>query len=319
MNNKEIGGYFSLELKKNDFYYHKNSIKLNSARNCFEYILQTVKVNKVYVPYYNCSVMLEPLLKTNTSYEFYKINENLEIIDKIGLKSDEYILYVNYFGIKNKYIDFLIEMYGSKLIVDNSQSFFSKFTKDIFSIYSPRKFFGVSDGGYLRGKNITKLELDYDHSLGRISHLIGRIEETGSKYYSEYKKNDNSLIMQDIKKMSKFTDVILSNINYKEIVKIRNKNFLFLHEKLKSMNELNVDVEYIDGPMVYPFIYKQNIRETLIKNKIYVATYWEDVLSIDELPGKEKYLTINIIPLPIDQRYNLEDMGKIIKVIEDNM
>ena len=35
-----IGGYFELELR-NGAYYHKDAIRLNTARNCFEYILRS--------------------------------------------------------------------------------------------------------------------------------------------------------------------------------------------------------------------------------------------------------------------------------------
>ncbi len=32
-----IGGYFELELRKGE-HYHKDALKLNTARNCFEYV-----------------------------------------------------------------------------------------------------------------------------------------------------------------------------------------------------------------------------------------------------------------------------------------
>ena len=72
-----IGGYFELELRKGE-HYHKNAIRLNTARNCFEYVLRSRSYDKVYIPYYTCEVMLEPIQKLGIDYEFYHINELLE-------------------------------------------------------------------------------------------------------------------------------------------------------------------------------------------------------------------------------------------------
>lgn len=54
---KPIGGYFELELRQGE-HYHKDAIRLNSARNCFEYILLARKYKKVFLPYYTCEVLL---------------------------------------------------------------------------------------------------------------------------------------------------------------------------------------------------------------------------------------------------------------------
>ena len=68
-----IGGYFELELQRKEEYY-KNAIRLNTGRNAFEYILRARGYTKVYLPYYTCDVMLEPINKLNLQYEFYSID-----------------------------------------------------------------------------------------------------------------------------------------------------------------------------------------------------------------------------------------------------
>lgn len=317
MLNKEIGGYFELELPKVGQHYHPNALKLNSARNSFEYILKVLKPKKVYLPYFNCAVMLEPIKKTDICHEFYHIDKNLEIVNKISLQQDEYILYINYFGIKNKYVKTLIKKYGKYVIIDNSQSFFTILPNKVLSIYSPRKFFGVPDGGYLAGELSSNLLLKHDKSIGRISHLIGRIEETGNQYYSEFKKNDDSLSMQNIKRMSKITDILLGGLDYQDLLKIRNDNFLFLHEKLKNINELHIELKHINGPLIYPLLLKNDIKNILIQNKIYIATYWQEVLNIPKISHIEQYLTSHLLALPIDQRYNKNDMRRIVKIIKE--
>ena len=54
---KEIGGYFEIEFPDVHSGIHEKAIKLNTARNCFEYILQANRYSKVYVPYFTCDVV----------------------------------------------------------------------------------------------------------------------------------------------------------------------------------------------------------------------------------------------------------------------
>ncbi len=64
-----IGGYFSLELPLQEK-YHKNAFQLNTGRNCLEYILLVRGYKKVYLPFYTCEAVMEPINKLGISYEF---------------------------------------------------------------------------------------------------------------------------------------------------------------------------------------------------------------------------------------------------------
>ena len=71
---KSIGGYFELETKPAAAYYPA-AIALNTARNAFEYVLLVRKYSKVYVPYFTCEVMFEPLKKLDIEFQFYQIDK----------------------------------------------------------------------------------------------------------------------------------------------------------------------------------------------------------------------------------------------------
>src|SRR5215510_594465 len=95
----DLGGYFELELRDGQ-HYHSAAIELNTARNCVEYILKVREYKKIYIPYYTCEIILEPIKKCNVDYEFYSINQKLEPINKYNLSDGEAFLYTNYFGLK---------------------------------------------------------------------------------------------------------------------------------------------------------------------------------------------------------------------------
>lgn len=310
---KEIGGYFSLEIGNRKEYY-PDLIKLNTGRNCLEYILKVRKYNKIYIPYYTCEAILEPLRKLNVFHEFYHVNKKLEPIFEKKLKQNEAILINNYFGIKEKAINEICRNYYN-VIVDNSQAFFAKPVHNIDTFYSIRKFFGVADGAYLSINKKLNQNLKTDISYKRMSHLLIRLDKSASFAYESYKQNDDKLIDIPTKKMSKLTQAILRSIDYEEVKKIREKNFKKLHSTFQEFNELEIDTYNLQGPMVYPFVINgEDLRQHFVKNKIFIATYWPNVYKWCNESQLEYQMTKKILPIPIDQRYDENDMDNIIAI-----
>lgn len=310
-----IGGYFELELQRRE-HYHKNAIKLNSARNCFEYILRAKQYAKVYIPYYICDVMLEPIKKMNLHYEFYHIDKNLEPINEINLKKNEAFLYTNYFGLQQSCVERLSRVYGPQLIIDNAQAFYAPRMNGIDTFYSPRKFFGIADGGYLYTDNLLDGSFEQDYSYNRMSHLLKRIDLSAEDGYNDFHENEDSLINQPIKRMSKLTDSILSSINYGNAKIARINNFHILDSSLKSYNRLNVNLNNNTVPMIYPFLTTDKIlKQKLISKRIYVATYWQNVCKWTQESDWEHNLVNELIAIPIDQRHGENEMKFIIETI----
>ena len=68
--------------------------------------------------------------------------------------------------------------------------------------------------------------------------------------------------------------------------------------------------------MVYPFLSDDiNLRKKLIDNKVYVASYWPNVKNMSNLESVESQFAVNLIPIPIDQRYGNDDLNKILEII----
>ena len=122
-----IGGYFELaDLVERGEFPHNDGVLLNTGRNALEYILRSIgNVKHVYLPYYTCEVVLEPLKKLNIPYTYYHINSSFEIADELKPQESEYVIANNYYGIKDAYIEKLASQYGDKLIADCAQAFFS--------------------------------------------------------------------------------------------------------------------------------------------------------------------------------------------------
>ena len=315
-----IGGYFGLELN-NGKHYHNGAIKLNTARNCFEYILNVRMYSKVYIPYYTCNVMLEPLNKLGVDYEFYHIDKLLEPQKRYELKSKEAFLYTNYYGLKQNCVIELAKIYGKQLIVDNAQAFFERPIKNIDTFYSARKFFGVSDGAYLFTDKELEADLEQDISYNRMSHLLKRIDTGAESGYTDLRQNDDSLIENPILRMSNLTNAILQGVDYDSIKIKRRENYLWLHKHLADVNNVSFDLIDNTAPMVYPFGIKNGckIRRLLNEKRIFIATYWHDVVTSVKKESLEYDLSMNIVALPIDSRYTVSEMDIIISTIKNNI
>jgi len=312
---KTLGGYMGLQLQKGKPYY-PDLIRLNTARNSLEYILITKAYTTIYLPYFTCEVLLEPIKRLNLYYHFYKIDENMDPIIDFKVDDQSCMLYTNYYGVKTSTVQALSKT-QKNLIIDNAQAFYAEPIPGIDTFYSCRKFFGVPDGAYLYTSGAKRLKLEQDVSIERFSHLIREVDLGIENGYSDYVRNNDVLIDNDVREMSKLTQAILASIDYDHCAKKRKENFVFLHEALSSINQLKINFSADDTPMVYPLLVNQpDLKAQLIKQKIFVATYWPNVFDWTLPDSMEYYLAENIVPLPIDQRYNLEDMQYMVTLLK---
>ena len=317
---KEIGGYFELELPApQGEFIHSNCVLTNSGRHALEYILTSIKtpISKIWLPYYTCEVVLQPIIRLGLKYEFYHIDTKLELSEDIKLADGEYIIVNNYFGIKDKYVGELAEKYGNNCIIDNAQAWYAKEILGVSQFYSPRKFFGMPDGG-VACSCFTNDEIDIqDYSSDRCAHLLKRIDINAGEGYSDFRSNSNCIRNQNVKRMSRLSHRILASIDFDAVKSIRRSNFAILNEALRCSNMLSLpNSETYECPMVYPYLTNNpDLRRKLISNKIFVATYWPNVLTDCNNTTIEYQLAQNILPLPIDQRYDSNDMERIVSLI----
>ncbi len=317
---KPIGGFFELELNYGNEQYHKTQTVLSTGRSCLNLIIKEVSPSKIFLPYYICDSLIEPIANKKINYQFYSLNQKLEPEENILLKDNEYIIYINYFGLMKGTVGNLIEKYPNNLILDNTQAFYEKGFSDIWSFNSARKFFGVPDGAFLYSPYplITDLfnrngDFHYDHLV----HRLIKKQEIAYKEFVAYEKSLND----EIKYVSILSELLLSNIDYQKAKEKRIINYKMCHSAFKEINQLNLSLQTDSVPMVYPLLVETNFdREVLFKKNIFIPTFWEDVLqrSDDENIYKfEKRISKQLLPLPVDQRYGIDDMNYLISEVHN--
>lgn len=314
---REIGGYIELDEYTLPM-LHEGAIALNCGRNTLEYLIKAKGIKKICIPKFMCSSVIGVCRRVGITTRYYSIS--LDFMPKdIDLDDDEWIYVVNYYGQLNNETIKQLKIKYERIIVDNAQAYYQMPVEGIDTLYTCRKFFGVPDGAFLYTDEIIKEDIGQDESFERMKFLLGRYERTASEFYKEYVDNNEMFINEPIKRMSKLTYNLLHGIDYELIKRKRHNNFKILHEELKEINKLNLSIP--DGAFMYP-LYIENgyiIRQILQKEKVYIPTLWPDVFDICEDTEIEYDMARNILPLPVDQRYNEEDMKYVISLIKKSL
>ena len=311
---KEIGGYIEFE-KFHSVMLYDDGIKLNCGRNAFAYLIESKNIRKVRFPRMMCDSNDKVLSRNGLEVRYYSIGRDLKMED-ITLDDDEWLYVVNYYGpLSDERILSLKKKYD-RIVVDNAQAYFQRPLAGVDTIYTCRKFFGVTDGAVLYTDREINRELPCDESFRRMNFLLGRFERTASEFYGEYAANNDMFFDEPLKRMSRLTENILHGIDYGYIENRRTENFRLYHEALKSVNKLELSIA--NGAFMYP-LYIENgtdIRKKLISMKIYAPTLWPNVFDRCSTTDAEYDLASNIIPLPCDQRYSDDEINYVIEAIK---
>lgn len=310
---KEIGGYIELDTCRHAM-LHEDAILLNCGRNALAYLLEARSIKKLYLPYFLCDSVANVCKKYGVEVAFYHIGENWLPKDLV-IDEDTWLYIVNFYGqITREDLARLVAAYRN-IIIDNAQAYFDAPLANVDTLYTCRKFFGVSDRAVLYTNSKLERSLEIDESFNRIHYVLGRYERTASEFYEEAAKNNDIFDNEPIKEMSRLTKNLLRSIDYEYVKQIRTNNFAYLHEKLRKVNKLNV--RPIEGAFMYPLLIDDGmkIRKQLQQMKIYIPTLWPNVLEECETSTLEYKFAADILPIPVDQRYGIEDMEYLVEVI----
>lgn len=317
MSTRAIGGYFELELPRQRHDVFPGALRFQSARSAFFALLRAARPVRVWMPFYLCDTMYAPLQEMGIDFRQYSIDESFNIVGNPVVGDGEWLYHVNYFGVHDSQVDAVLARFGhERVVIDNCQAFFSKPRECVATIYSPRKFFGVPDGGLLLTSVAVELPAQRDTgSTTRATHLVERLAATPETGYASYKAAEHSLEQLEPQRMSQLTQALLSTVDLDQARSTRNDNFLALHAGLARFNQCTLELARIDGPLCYPLLIDApGLREHLIASRVFVATYWPDVQGRVEATAVEAMLANCLIPLPCDQRYGAAEMARVVQL-----
>ncbi|KAE8759820.1 hypothetical protein FSO04_11980 [Paraburkholderia madseniana] len=318
---RAIGGYFELELPPVGSPLHDGALCFQSSRAAFLALLRPLRPTAVWMPWYICDAMIEPLRMAGTAVKRYRLDSDLRV-QSVDLAQGEWLVYVNYFGLCEYQVnDVLSRFPRERVVIDNAQALFAQPRDCLATLYSPRKFLGVPDGGYL----VTQQPIDMPNatdqtSVQRCAHLLSRLAQDAEAGYADYAAAEESLKNQEPLQMSQLTRRMLASVDYDSVRARRVANFAYLREKLQRYNRFTFHDSETAVPLCYPFFgAPSGLREALRAQRVYTPGYWPDVAAAEGVPDFESDLPDSTLFLPCDQRLTRADLAPIVQRILDRL
>lgn len=311
----EIGGYFGLEAPHHPLPFG-SVLYYQSARAAFHAVLHASGLKRIFIPCYICDSIILAAQNAGLEVMIYQLDEAfLPKNMPTYLAQDTGIIYVNYFGLSQNLVHKILKMFpASKVLIDQSQALFAP-PCDVFAeIFSPRKFVGLPDGGFVRTNLTIKAPTQEDDgSLERLRHLYKRFAYSARDGYADF--NSARLTLSDTtpKSMSRLTKRMLHTIDWQSVAKKRSTHYSQMANRLSASNDIPWHLSHGDAPLCYPYTRKgvdfTEIRKQLADDyDIFTATYWPDVVVRAEIGSTEEVMTKNTLFLPVDQRMTPEQI-----------
>ena len=204
-----FGGFITPE---NQRYLDSHAFEFSSLRAALVYFLNFSNVKNLYLPVYYCHDVTDFLIKHGIQLKFYNIDKNFKPL-KVSLTDREKILYPDYFGVNQRAVEKVISTFGSKnVIIDCAQSFWAEYTFTAI-LKSYRKFFPVPDGSSILTNLQLKLGSIEQNNSVKLDHLLDPVKKSA---YEHFLKAEEEFSKLKIKKISKVTRVLMSNLDLKQ-------------------------------------------------------------------------------------------------------
>jgi hypothetical protein len=318
-----FGGYFELGLASPQAPRYPNAIAFQSARAAFLALLRNGRPHRIFMPRLICDSMLAAAAAAGVPVEFYDLTHHLHVADGVHPERSDWLLCVNYLGLcSSACADVLARFEPKCVILDHAQAYYAPPLPCLATLYSPRKFFGLADGGLI----VTRFPLADPPgidtgSIERMRHLLIRLGDTPEAGYEDYRRAEKTLDDVEPKGMSILTRKLFASYDAEGSRLRRNANFRRLHEMLGECNGALPAAELIDGPLCYPYgPVGPSLRSALWERRMFVPVYWPEVLARVAKGSFEERWASSVLALPCDQRYGEDDMTTIaalVKSLED--
>lgn len=333
---KIIGGVFGLDLtdpyfKNSPPFLDEKNIFLANGRSGIDFLVRELSPRQVWMPSYLCGTMLEGIKHNDFSYRFYAVDYDLKFshrdwLDAVG--ENDLVVFIEYFGFPCE--SSVLSLAKSKrawVLVDACQALLSKrrYSDFDFLLFSPRKFLGVPDGGILCSNKQQyfgqgKLQMSPDpwwFTAFEATALRGEFDRKGGdrRWFQLFRKADIQSPVGNYA-MSEFSKRLLSKFDYRTIARKRAENFRFLASelgKLALFPKLPSDVVPLGFPIRTE--YRDRLRQVLFGENIYPPVHWAIKGVVPERFEDSHRLSEDIMTLPCDQRYEIEDMRRMTALV----
>ena len=321
---KEVGSEFhkmELDAGRGIFFPGVGSFTF-SGRTAMETVLKKLPhIETALLPSYCCDSMIEPFRRAGISVDFFDVEYDGTLRYEIN-KSADMLLWCNYFGFKNEMPDFngiIVEDITHSLLSDISHHMRSNFL-----VASVRKWEPLYCGGYC---SVTTDSIEppgeFVENKSRAmelktQYLVDGDEDKKAEYLSLFRKSNEWLANNySGLGMDHYSREYLTSVDIERHKEIRRRNARILYEGLQGKVDFLFPLDQMDCPLFVPIVCanaaeRNKLRNKLTAERIYCPVHWPH-------PNADCQSNLYEIELSLicDQRYNEDDMERIVSVLSE--
>lgn len=340
-NDKQIGTPSQFKCEGEDYVW------LSTGRSAIAYAIHTIErrnqhIKKVAVlPSFTCDTVFEPFLKAGYDVHYYPVGKNLRttsdsILETVLKHDASIVLYHRYFGFNtlDEQVDRMCDILhglGKYTIEDCTQCLYSNFdrSKADYIVGSIRKWTGTPDGGFIvsRSGSFDDKPQESDKILENAKVIASfakyryLIENKGKKsdMLSMYRKAEDILDEQSgFYTIAPMSAKVQASLDTNDLSNKRRDNFNILRLALKGRFYPLFELDgYKTVPLYFPILVEDraSLQKHLVQNAVYAPVVWpKDDKQPKQCEGAENAYE-HLLCIPIDQRYDADDMNRIVEVI----
>lgn len=312
--------------------FHNSTQWFLSGRSALQSIIkELVNCKSVCLPSWCCDSIIKPFVDAGKVVSFYPVYFNGNLIQEIALDCDA-ILIMDYFGYNGSIK--VPASYNGVIIRDVTHSIFSNSYNDAdYYFGSLRKWCGVWTGGFAWAKDNHQLfmsdliSIEYvdlrktamTKKASYITNVESKTDITDKQFLNLFSKAED--LLDDVGEESA-TERDINTAIHLDVDAMRSKRQANATVLMKALKDWLIFPELIqtDCPMFVPVIVpegkRNELRQYLIENEIYCPVHWP-VSSYHVLDDRERFIYDNELSLVCDQRYDEDDMLRIVESIKD--
>lgn len=292
-----------------------------SGRSALKAIVQEIKdkTKSVSLPSWCCDSIISPFLEVGIEVTFYPVfgaEQHLENITTDAILLMDFFGYTGYSHIEN---------YNGIIIRDVTHSLFSRQYDDAdYYFGSLRKWAGFWTGGYAWGFKRLLKELPMNEEYVRLRQKAMEDKRAYIEWRTYLKEFLNTFLQAEamldncgIEGMARRDYDCVRTLDAQFIRDRRRSNASILLEAFEE-DAVFKDFKKQDCPMFVPIIVpdgqRNALRQYLIEHQIYCPVHWP-VTEVHRLRPEEQFIYDNELSLVCDQRYDGDDMHRIINTI----
>lgn len=294
------------------------------------HLAHTAAESTVWLPAYCCESIAAPFLRKSLPVRFYSVGERLDRIDADPSQGDT-LLFIHYFGCRNRIALHRIEEFhaGSiRLIEDCVQAALTTGigTHGDHALTSLRKLLPQTDGAMLASRETIAIDAEPADEAFVSARVVGKLQRGAAArpeaFLPLFERSEERLADDLPRTMSWISRQLLGHTDLSIVAARRVANFQSLSQGLVDIAPCIGIVPFLphldvgEVPLGFPIVVgggkRDALRAHLAARGIFCPIHWDLSHLRSAAFAEERILSASMLTLPIDQRYDENDMSIIL-------